>query len=80
LDENAENNASVQTEEEGRDPIQYETRCGLQLRKLSLCLSCVFNSGNYMYHLLYHSKSLHSAHTVYLCVPYGYHNKQRLFP
>jgi hypothetical protein len=23
---------------------------------------------------------LHSAHTVYLCVPYGSHNKQRLFP
>jgi hypothetical protein len=21
-----------------------------------------------------------SAHTVYLCVPYGSHNKQRLFP
>jgi hypothetical protein len=25
-------------------------------------------------------KTLHSAHTVYLCVPYGSHNKQRLFP
>jgi hypothetical protein len=23
---------------------------------------------------------LHSAHTVYLCVPFGSHNKQRLFP
>jgi hypothetical protein len=23
---------------------------------------------------------LHSAHTVYLCVPYDSHNKQRLFP
>jgi hypothetical protein len=22
----------------------------------------------------------HSAHTMYLCVPYGSHNKQRLFP
>jgi hypothetical protein len=25
-------------------------------------------------------KSLHSAHTVHLCVPYDSHNKQRLFP
>jgi hypothetical protein len=25
-------------------------------------------------------KSLRFAHTVYLCVPYGSHNKQRLFP
>jgi hypothetical protein len=37
-------------------------------------------SGYYMYNLLYHTKTLHSAHTVYLCVPYGSHNKQRLFP
>jgi hypothetical protein len=27
-----------------------------------------------------HLSILHSAHRVYLCVPYGYHNKQRLFP
>jgi hypothetical protein len=33
-----------------------------------------------MYHLLYHTKTLHSAQTVYLCVPYGSHSKQRLFP
>jgi hypothetical protein len=25
-------------------------------------------------------RTLHSAHTVYLCVPYGSHDKQRLFP
>jgi hypothetical protein len=25
-------------------------------------------------------KSLHSAHTVYLCVPYDSHNKQPVFP
>jgi hypothetical protein len=37
-------------------------------------------SGYYMYHLLYHAKTLHSAHRVYLCVPHGSHNKQRLFP
>jgi hypothetical protein len=24
--------------------------------------------------------TLHVAHTVYLCFPYGSHNKQRLFP
>jgi hypothetical protein len=29
---------------------------------------------------LKHNKTLHSAHTLYLCVPYGSHNKQRLFP
>jgi hypothetical protein len=33
-----------------------------------------------LYHLLYHAKTLHSAHTVYLCAPYGSHNKQRLVP
>jgi hypothetical protein len=37
-------------------------------------------SGHYMYHLLWHTKILHSAHRVYLCVSYGSHNKQRLFP
>jgi hypothetical protein len=37
-------------------------------------------SGYHTYHLLQHTKTLHSAHTVYLCVPYGSHNKQRLFP
>jgi hypothetical protein len=26
------------------------------------------------------TKTLHYAHKVYLCVPYGSHNKQRLFP
>jgi hypothetical protein len=25
-------------------------------------------------------RALHSPHTVYLCVPYGSHKKQRLFP
>jgi hypothetical protein len=25
-------------------------------------------------------RTVHSAHTVYLCVPYGSHNKERLFP
>jgi hypothetical protein len=33
-------------------------------------------SGNYVYRLLYHYTTLHSAHTVHLCVPYGSHNKQ----
>jgi hypothetical protein len=27
-----------------------------------------------------HTKTLHSAHTLYLRVPYGSHNKVRLFP
>jgi hypothetical protein len=37
-------------------------------------------SGYYMYHLLYHTKTRHSAHTLDLHVPYESHNKQRLFP
>jgi hypothetical protein len=37
-------------------------------------------SGYYMYHLLYHTKTRHSAHTLDLRVPYESHNKQRLFP
>jgi hypothetical protein len=32
---------------------------------------------SYVFALRY---KLHYAHTVYLCVPYGSHNKQRLFP
>jgi hypothetical protein len=36
-------------------------------------------SGYYMYHPGKHSKALHFAHKVYLCVSYGSHNKQRLF-
>jgi hypothetical protein len=34
----------------------------------------------YMYHILQDIKPLYSVHRVYLCVPYGSHNKQRLFP
>jgi hypothetical protein len=30
---------------------------------------------NYYVHLLQHTNTLHSAHTVYLCVLYGSHNK-----
>jgi hypothetical protein len=41
--------------------------------------SLLNHSGYYTYHFLEHIKSLHSAHRAYLCVPYGSHNKQRLF-
>jgi hypothetical protein len=37
-------------------------------------------SGYYMNHLFQITNTLHSAYTVYLCVPYGSHNKQPLFP
>jgi hypothetical protein len=37
-------------------------------------------SGYYMYRLLWHTKTLHSAHRVYLWVPYEFHNKQQLSP
>jgi hypothetical protein len=40
-------------------------RLGFVVEKL--CVSCKV-------------KSLHSAYTVYLCVPYGSRSKQRLFP
>jgi hypothetical protein len=44
-----------------------------------LCWTSLLNplkpSGQYTYHLLQHTKTLHSAHTAYLCVPYGSHNK-----
>jgi hypothetical protein len=32
-----------------------------------------------MYHYVENAKSLHSAHTVYLCVLHDFHKKQRLF-
>jgi hypothetical protein len=37
-------------------------------------------SGYYDYHLLQYTKTLHYASRIYSCVPYGSHNKQRLFP
>jgi hypothetical protein len=36
------------------------------------------NSSKYRAHCI--TNPVSSAHTVYLCVPYGSHNKQRLFP
>jgi hypothetical protein len=48
---------------------------------LSLTLKFILELiGQYMYLLLRHTKSLHFASTVYLCVPYGSHSKERLFP
>jgi hypothetical protein len=38
------------------------------------------HSDTYTHPMIYHTKTLHSAHTAYLCVSYGSHNKQRLFP
>jgi hypothetical protein len=46
------------------------------------CLLIIFtlnNRGYCIYHLLYRTKALHSAHEVYLCVSYGSHKKQLLF-
>jgi len=46
-------------------------------------LVSTYNSLNlsdyYIYHQVYHSANLSSAHTVYLCVLCGSENKQRLF-
>jgi hypothetical protein len=35
---------------------------------------------HYMYNLFSHTKTVQSAHTMCLYVPYDFHNKQRLFP
>jgi len=37
------------------------------------------HSGNYTYHVLTDSQTLHFIHTVYLCVQYDSHNKQQSF-
>jgi ppGpp synthetase/RelA/SpoT-type nucleotidyltranferase len=55
-----------------------ETHC--VLKASSAYINRIKPSGYCVYHLLYRIKILHSAHTVYLCVSYGSHNKQRLFP
>jgi hypothetical protein len=52
----------------------------LPIRSIATAINPLEPSGYYTYHLLQHTKTLHSAHTVYLCVPYNSHNKQRLFP
>jgi hypothetical protein len=51
----------------------------LELQQL-LYINPLKPNGCYMYHLLQHTKTLHSDHRVYLCIPYGSHNKQRRFP
>jgi hypothetical protein len=51
------------------------------LHSARLCSFNAFNScTNSTYPKLQHSEILHSAHSVYLCGPYGSHNKKRLFP
>jgi hypothetical protein len=37
-------------------------------------------SGCFMYHKVYNSPIRRSAHTLHLCVLYGYQEEQRLFP
>jgi hypothetical protein len=49
------------------DPFQIKLPNNLGFVVERLCVSCEV-------------KTLHSAHTVYLGIPYGSHNKQRLFP
>jgi hypothetical protein len=46
----------------------WEWTLTLQSPVVTICTTC------------FNTLKLHSAHTVYLCVPYGSHNKQRLFP
>jgi hypothetical protein len=53
--------------------INKSKSCTTRLERLEL-------SGNYMYHLVYDSKSVHFANSSVSCVLYDYHNKQRLFP
>jgi hypothetical protein len=47
---------------------------------MSHLLNSIKSSRYYIYHMLQHTKALHSSQTVYLCVPDGSQNKQRLFP
>jgi hypothetical protein len=58
--------------------ISLETPCCWDL--VVPLLNPLKATGYYTYHLLYHTKTLHSVDRVYLCVPYGSHNKHRLFP
>jgi hypothetical protein len=55
----------------------------LVLEAISFDIYIYFNlvkpTGYYMCHMLQRTKTLNSAHRVYLCVLYGSHNKQRLF-
>jgi hypothetical protein len=42
------------------------------------CFNHLKRSDYYMYHLILHKKSLHTAKRVYLCVSYDFQNKQLL--
>jgi hypothetical protein len=58
----------------------YQLFCGTHFfYKIKFQLQSI-HSFKAQYHLIKRLETLHSAHTVYLCVPYGSHNKQRLFP
>jgi hypothetical protein len=62
--------------------VSFSFRCSFFDKKggVGLFFEGLKPSGYCMHHQLQHTKTLHSAHTVYLRVPFGYHNKQRLFP
>jgi hypothetical protein len=63
--------------------ISPKHRYHIEGRRIRISLKILHNlktTGYSMYHLIYDNKTRHSAHTVYLCVPYGSHSKQRLFP
>jgi hypothetical protein len=51
-----------------QSPGEYDFCLTLCSTVVTICTAC------------FNIKSLHSAHTMYLCVPYGSHNKQQLFP
>jgi hypothetical protein len=56
--------------------ISGQAACILQWR----AINPLKPSGYYMYHRVSYAKTLHSAHRVYMSVPYGSHSKQRLSP
>jgi hypothetical protein len=53
------------------------SRCCIATAFVSLFVSMSLPGNGYIRH---NTETLRSAHTVYLCVPYGSHSKQPLFP
>jgi hypothetical protein len=69
---------SVSSSKPQRNLSKFET--DRREQKFSNLFNTLKPSDYYIYHPLYHTKTLHSAHAMYLCVSCGSHNKLRLFP
>jgi hypothetical protein len=59
--------------------IEWQAVKENDVRTVRICL--YFGRGALcMYHMLEHNNTLHYAHKIHLCVPFGSHNGQRFFP